>query len=79
MPSGSILPPLWSSTIVSNLLAKAYFSLDFLGDRGWPVWLVTAFLFGLLLLAAAGVCAAGRQPGPAPSPDARGAAPAVSS
>ena len=50
-PGGSILPPLWSSTIFSNLLAKARFGLEFLGDRGWSPALLSVLLLCLFLLA----------------------------
>ncbi|HTX65865.1 MAG TPA: hypothetical protein VMD31_08840 [Opitutaceae bacterium] len=56
---GGGLPPFWSSTILSNLLAKAYFGLEFLGDRGWPAPLLSALLLCLFLLAARRLTGAG--------------------
>jgi len=63
-PGGGGLPPFWSSTILSNLLAKAYFGLEFLGDRGWPAPLLSALLLCLFLLAARRLLSAGAPPDP---------------
>jgi hypothetical protein len=44
------LPPLWTDGVFSNLLAKFYFGLTFVGDGGLSPWLAAAFLAGLLVL-----------------------------
>lgn len=45
------LAPWWTDSLVSNLLAKYYFGLQFAGDPGPPVWLVTAWLAACLMAA----------------------------
>jgi hypothetical protein len=49
-PSSASLAPLWTDGFFSNLLAKFYFGLTFVGDGGLSPWLATAVLAGLLVL-----------------------------
>jgi hypothetical protein len=62
------LPPLWTDGFFSNLLAKYYFGLTFVGDTAPPPWLVTALLAALLLLVLPRLARGGADPPGPPVP-----------